>query len=264
MSAGLAVRGEPTGTPDRTGPVRRHRSRVHVSLGDSIASGEGVGLEVAPADTWAGLLAAAADAPFVPLARGGAPVAAVIRDQLPVALEHQPDLAYVCVGLNDLFRSGGATEQAPAAIAELVRELRQDGTRVVVTRLHDPTRILPFPGRLGRSIRAHVAAINECLDDFRSDAGVHLLDVAPLTEQPECWAVDRMHPSAHGHRMLAAHAAAGLGLRIDVGPAPAAPSAAAWWFWLARHGVPWLAARTPELISSEPLRRHAQRLAYSG
>jgi lysophospholipase L1-like esterase len=238
------------------------RTPVHVSLGDSIASGEGVGVEIPPPLTWPGLLAAAAAARFVPLARGGAPVATVIRDQLPSARALAPDMACVCVGLNDLFRSGGVTDRAPSGIQTLVRRLRADGTLVVVGRLHDPTRLVPFPGRLGRLIRDHVAAINDSLEEFRADHGVVLLDMSPLVDRPECWAVDRIHPSGFGHRVLAGAAAHRIGLAFDVGPAPTAPSLASWWHWLVRHGVPWLAVRTPELITSEPLRRQAHAIAW--
>jgi lysophospholipase L1-like esterase len=238
------------------------RTAVHVSLGDSLASGEGVGVAVPPPLTWPGLLAAAATARFVPLARGGAPVATVIRDQLPSARALAPEIACVCVGLNDLFRSGGATDRAPSGIQTLVRRLRADGTKVVVGRLHDPTRLVPFPGRLGRLIRDHVSAINDGLDDFRADPGVVLLDMSALVSRPECWAVDRIHPSGFGHRVLAAQAAHHLGLAFAVGPQPTAPSTAAWWRWLVRHGVPWLAARTPELVTSEPLRRQAHAIAW--
>jgi lysophospholipase L1-like esterase len=173
---------------------------VVVSLGDSFASGEGVGLRTPSDVTWAGLVAAAAGARFVALARGGAPAGAVLRDQVPMALALDPDVVCVCVGLNDLFRSGG-------------------------TRGDD-------------------------------DPGVVLVDLGALVERPECWAPDRVHPSDYGHRVLAAEAARRLALpHAKVGLAPAAPTAAASWRWFARHGVPWLAQRLPELATSEPLRR---------
>jgi lysophospholipase L1-like esterase len=231
---------------------------LHVSLGDSFASGDGVGLHTPPDRTWAGLVAAAAGARFVPLARPGVPAAVVLRDQLPVAEQLRPDLAVVCLGLNDLFRSGGATESTGARIRVLVERLRAAGATVVVGRLHDPTRLVARPVRLARLVRAHVEAINASLDAVAHlDPGILLVDMSVLLERPECWAVDRLHPSCFGHRVLAAQAAARLRLPVDValGPVPPAPTRAASWRWLIRRGVPWLAQRLPELATSTALRR---------
>lgn len=232
---------------------------VFVSLGDSFASGEGVGLRTAPPQTWAGLVAESASARFVALARGGAPSGKVLRDQLPMALALDPDVACVCVGLNDLFRSGGAGGDTAAGVIGLLQQLRDAGTVVAVGRLHDPTRLVRFPSRLERVVRAHVASINSALDELAEDPGVVLVDMSVLTDRPECWAVDRVHPSDYGHRVLAAEAARRLTLpHVKVGPAPDAPTSAASWRWFALHGVPWLAQRLPELATSEPLRRRVK------
>lgn len=233
------------------------RVPVHVSLGDSFASGEGVGLRTDPERTWAGLVARAAGARFVPLARGGAPAGAALRDQVPTALALEPDLACVCVGLNDLFRSGGTGRDPTADVVRLLGRLRDAGIVVVAGRLHDPTRLIRLPVRLERVVRTHVAAINRALDDLvGADPGLVLVDMAVLLDRSACWAVDRVHPSDFGHRVLAAEAALRLGLPpVAEGLAPVAPSTAASWRWFARHGVPWIAQRLPELATSEPLRR---------
>ena len=229
---------------------------VFVSLGDSFASGEGVGLRTLPHRTWAGLVAESAGARFVALARGGAPAGAVMRDQVPMALALDPDVVCVCVGLNDLFRSGGAGGDTSAGVVGLLQRLRDAGIVVAAGRLHDPTRLVRFPSRLERVVRAHVQHINAALDELAADPGVVLVDMAGLVDRPECWAVDRVHPSDYGHRVLAAEAARRLALpHVKVGPAPQAPTSAASWRWFARHGVPWLAQRLPELATSETLRR---------
>lgn len=229
---------------------------VVVSLGDSFASGEGVGLRTPSDVTWAGLVAAAAGARFVALARGGAPAGAVLRDQVPMALALDPDVVCVCVGLNDLFRSGGTRGDTAAGVVTLLQRLRDAGIVVAAGRLHDPTRLLRFPARLERVVRDHVERINDALDDLAADPGVVLVDLGALVGRPECWAPDRVHPSDYGHRVLAAEAARRLALpHVKVGPAPTAPTTAASWRWFARHGVPWLAQRLPELATSEPLRR---------
>jgi lysophospholipase L1-like esterase len=230
---------------------------VVVSLGDSFASGEGVGLRTPSDVTWAGLVAAAAGAPPRASATNRAPAGAVLRDQVPMALALDPDVVCVCVGLNDLFRSGGTRGDTAAGVVALLQRLRDAGIVVAAGRLHDPTRLLRFPARLERVVRAHVGRINDALDQLAAaDPGVVLVDLGALVERPECWAPDRVHPSDYGHRVLAAEAARRLALpHVKVGPAPAAPTAAASWRWFARHGVPWLAQRLPELATSEPLRR---------
>ncbi len=180
-----------------------------------------------------------------------------------MALALDPDVACVCVGLNDLFRSGGGGDTG-AGVAGLIGRLRDAGTVVAVGRLHDPTRLLRFPARLERVVRAHVESINTALDGLATDPGVVLVDMSVLVERPECWAVDRVHPSDYGHRVLAAEAARRLELpHVTVGPAPDPPSAAANWRWFALHGVPWL-KRLPELATSEPLRRRARAAVSAG
>lgn len=230
---------------------------VFVSLGDSFVSGEGVGLRTVPNQTWAGLVAESAGARFVALARGGAPAGAALRDQVPMALALDPDVVCVCIGLNDLFRSGGAGGDTSAGVIALLHRLRAAGIVVAAGRLHDPTRLVRFPARLERVVRTHVQTINTALDELAAaDPGVVLVDMSVLVDRPECWAVDRVHPSDYGHRVLAAEAARRLTLpHVKVGPAPSAPTTAATWRWFARHGVPWLAQRLPELATSEPLRR---------
>lgn len=228
---------------------------LYVSLGDSLVSGQGIGLCTPPEQTWTGLVARAAGARHVPLARGGAPVAAVLRDQLPVARRLRPDQALVCGGLNDLFRAGGAAGAAGAGLAVLVDALRAEGTRVLVGRLHDPTRLIRLPARLATVVRTHVERINAALDELAARPGVDLVDLAVLLDRPACWAVDRVHPSSYGHRVLAAEAAVRLGLRSvpAVPPPPASPRASTAG-WLVRHGAPWLVYRLPELATSAPLR----------
>jgi hypothetical protein len=146
-------------------------------------------------------------------------------------------------------------------LEQLVCGLRDTGATVVVGRLHDPTDRLRLPDAAARQVRAHAAGINARLDSLARDPGVVLLDLGVLLARPECWAVDRMHPSGYGHRVLAAGAARSIGLTgaVPLGAAPRAPTPAAFYRWVLCHGVPWLALRTPELVGSPMLRRRAQR-----
>jgi hypothetical protein len=66
------------------------------------------------------------------------------------------------------------------------------------------------------------------------------------------WSVDRLHLSAHGHRRVAAHALAALGVPPpeDWWRAPAAPAARSWparraadLRWAGEHLTPWVRRR---------------------
>jgi lysophospholipase L1-like esterase len=231
---------------------------VYVSIGDSLVSGEGVGQHTPHERAWAGLLSRAAGARFVGLARGGAPIASVVNHQLPQARALRPRVACLSAGMNDMFRSGGA-DRVDDALAQLVCGLRDTGATVLVGYLRDPTTRLRLPAAAARGVRAHTALINARLRQLAGDPGVVLLDLDAVLDRKECWAVDRMHPSGYGHRVLAASAASRLGLAdsVPLGVAPPPPTAAAFYRWALTYGVPWLALRTPEFVGSPTLRRKA-------
>ncbi|MGQ0466465.1 MAG: GDSL-type esterase/lipase family protein [Sporichthyaceae bacterium] len=232
---------------------------LFVSLGDSIASGEGVGLRVPPTQTWPRLVAAQAGARFVGLARGGTPMAGALREQLPLALRLRPDVACLCVGLNDLLRSGGAPDQAETHLRNLVNPLYAGGTAVVAARLHDPSTFVNLPSGMARVVSRHVAAVNAALDSLAESGRVELVDLGGL-ELPGSWSVDRLHPSVFGHRVLAGQASRVLGLAAPVVPVapPTAPTYAQWWRWLVKDGSVWALRKLPELATSEPMRAHSR------
>ena len=68
------------------------------------------------------------------------------------------------------------------------------------------------------------------------------------------WSVDRLHPSALGHRELAGMALAALEplgwqpYREFLAPSAAQPSGARRAWWLLRHGTPWFAKRSRDLL----------------
>jgi len=238
-----------------TFPVRRDRPtavealRV-VALGDSITSGDGVGLVTPPALTWAALLAGwLAPADLTPLARAGARLRDVRAEQLPVAVAARPHVATLCVGLNDLVKTRCVAGTLQADVHALVGGLRSAGATVVVTRLHDPGSVLRLPSGLAAQVAARVRLVNGAIDVAAAgDPGVVVVDLGTLVADRACWAVDRVHPSWWGQRLLAAQAAGALGL---VAPAPAEgarprpPSSLAHWGWLVRSGAPWLVKRAP-------------------
>lgn len=235
-----------------------------VSLGDSTSCGEGVGLSVPLARTWPARLAAALPgAELLPLAVAGSRVRDVRREQLPAAVDAEPHLATLLIGLNDVGRGGFRADDVDADLRAVVRGLRRCGATVLLGRLHDPCRHVPLPPWFASRVRARVAAVNAAVDRAAAEArdgdggDVHVLDLARLPElrRREAWAVDRVHPHAAAHAVVASAAArvlAASGLpvqELDAAPLPTrSPGLRDEVWWTARHGLPWLAAHTRDVL----------------
>lgn len=242
-----------------------------VTLGDSTPAGLG---DPAPGGGWRGfpaLLGAALDASLVNTARTGSRMACVRREQLPAALDAVrsggPSVAVVFAGMNDTLRSDFCPATLAADCAAIVGELRRAGAHVLVVRYHDHTRVFRLPGPLRRALAARIAALNGALDSVvRADpagvgvgggrsVGVLDLHTLPGGYERPAWAVDRLHPSELGHRMLAAGLAS---LLADAGfavPRPVSLRCAGGRVvtpahrvaWLVLKGVPWLVRRGRDL-----------------
>lgn len=234
--------------------------RTLVTLGDSTPVGVG---DPVLGGRWRGfpvLLAAALGASrLVNTARPGARMAHVYRDQLPVALAADPDVAIVFVGMNDTLRSDFDPAAIRADAMASVSAMRAARAHVLLVRYHDHTRVFRLPAPLQRALSKRIAALNEVVDSVAATDpdGIGVLDVdaLPGSYDRAAWAVDRLHPSERGHRMLAdgfATLLAGAGFAV---PAPvsldcaggreitAAHRAA----WLVIKGLPWLVRRSSDL-----------------
>ena len=231
-----------------------------VSLGDSVSCGEGIGLSVRSDRTWPALLTAAVPgAELVPLAVAGSRLRDVREHQLPPAVAAEPHLATLLVGLNDVARSGFEPDVFDRELRSVVQALAGTGATVVLGRLHDPCRHLHLPRGVRALVTIRVAAVNAAVDRAAAESAgaVLVLDLGVLRELQlrQAWAVDRLHPAAATHSVLARAAAdllraAGYDVGVPVAqPLPArAPGrvSAAW--WAGRHGMPWLAAHTREVL----------------
>ncbi len=222
-----------------------------VALGDSITSGEGVGIDTPPEATWAALLARQlAASGFHNLARAGARLVHVRAEQLPLARDLRPQLATVCVGLNDIVKTGCEQARIAEDLGALTEGLRSTGAHVVLTRLHDPAAVFRMPRGLAAQIGNRVRVLNDAVDAAAADdPGVTVVDLASLQAQRACWAVDRVHPSPWGQRVLFERAAGRLGLAVPYTglEPPRPPSGLAHARWLVRCGAPWLAERWGEV-----------------
>jgi hypothetical protein len=96
------------------------------------------------------------------------------------------------------------------------------------------------------------------LDRVATRNGVTLvdLDVLPGIYHPKAWAIDRLHPSELGHRMLARAIALRLAESGTAVPGEVSLDCAggqsagrlAHWGWLVFKGVPWLCRRGRDLV----------------
>ena len=234
--------------------------RTLVTLGDSTPAGVG---DPAAGGGWRGFSVLLRDAlgaeELVNPARPGARMSWVHREQLPVALAAAPQVAVLFVGMNDTLRSDFDPASIRRDCQAVVDALRDAGTYVLLLRYHDHSKVFRMPAALQRALRRRIDALNAVTDAVaavhRTGVDVLDVDVLPGGYDRGSWAVDRLHPSELGHRMLASGfagllAAAGfavphpVSLECGGGRAVTAVHRAA---WLVVKGVPWLVRRSRDL-----------------
>jgi len=241
-----------------------------VALGDSITLGIGDPVRLAPGQRgrrgprgwrgWAVLLADTLPDPALHIVAGnGACMADLECDQLPRALQLRPDVASVVIGVNDTLRPNFDTERIAASAAHTVGALRAAGAEVLTMRLPDPGRMLGMPGVLARPLARRAHQLNEVMDAVAGQFGTLHFDAARDAEayDPQMWAVDRLHPSERGHRLIARRFHALLAeAGHPVGPPPGAeplnppPTKIEQLAWMATKGTAWVARRSTDLVPS--------------
>ncbi|HVK24629.1 MAG TPA: SGNH/GDSL hydrolase family protein [Actinokineospora sp.] len=227
-------------------------------LGDSTTFGVGDPL---PRGGWRGvgpLLAGALGAEIENVSFTGARIACVRERQLAPALLARPDAAILIAGMNDTLRSDFDPAQIRADLVHVVTTLNAQGAVVVLARYHDHGLVFRIPGPLRRALRTRIARLNEVIDEVVAVTGAPCLDLdrLPGAYDTSSWAVDRLHPSELGHRMLAtgfAELLAGTGCAVPnpvsmvcEGGRPA--NKAEHIAWLIIKGIPWLWRRGRDLV----------------
>jgi lysophospholipase L1-like esterase len=252
-----------------------------VALGDSITLGIGDPVRLPPPDFegargrgagwrsskgprgwrgWAALLAdAVPDTELHIVAGNGACMADLESEQLPRALELRPDIASVVIGVNDTLRPNFDPDRLLAAAAHTVGALRAAGADVLTMRLPDPGRMLRMPGVLARPLARRAHQLNDVIDEVSQRFGTLHFDAVndEAVYDPEMWAVDRLHPSERGHRLIARrfHALLAEAGR-PVGPPPGAepindpPTKVEQFAWMATKGTAWVVRRSTDLVPS--------------
>lgn len=229
-----------------------------VVLGDSVGVGLG---DPTPDRRWrgfAGLLAEAMTSTHVfNLSVNGARLGSVRRNQLPIALRCEPDVAIIMAGMNDTMRSDFDPNRLHADLDRMVSNLTDAGALVLTIRYHDHGQVFRLPDWLHRSLVERIGDLNAVIDVVarRHNSGIVNIAELPDIYTKNAWSVDRLHPSELGHRILAKAfadritqaglTAADISLTCAGGLEVTAMQRTA---WLICKGIPWLLRRSTDLV----------------
>jgi lysophospholipase L1-like esterase len=178
-------------------------------LGDSIAYGTGARH---PDDTLGRRLSGAltAEGFDVDLHVHAVPgaVSADLAAQVRRAQRLDADLAVVVIGANDLARFL-PPDQAAAALAAAVGELRGAGTDVVVVPAPDMSSVPFVPPAFRPLVQAACAQLQRRQFEVAAAAGASVADIAAevgraFAADPAMFSGDRFHPSSAGYARIAA------------------------------------------------------------
>jgi acyl-CoA thioesterase-1 len=187
--------------------VRTPRPLVYVAIGASDAVGVGA---VDPArDGWVPVLhrRLPVDARLVNLGISGSLLREALVQQLPVALDANPDLVTVWLAVND-FAAQVPLEEYCAGLDQLLDAITtQTHARVLVANVPDLTQV-PVFGAVPRDLlEAEILRWNAAIADVVDRHGAVLVDLYPfgaeLAGRPELVGGDGFHPSTRGYRRLA-------------------------------------------------------------
>ncbi|MEU3571540.1 SGNH/GDSL hydrolase family protein [Kitasatospora sp. NPDC036755] len=232
-----------------------------VALGDSLT--EGIGDQVGEGwRGWAAVLAGSLapegrQVEFTNLAYSGALTSELTNRQLPAALALRPQLAAVVVGGNDTLRTGFDIRRTTRELDATMGELSGQGAGLLTACLPDPGSLLRLPAPLARPLARRMRAVNtvvHALTERHRAVHLHIAELPWLAER-RLLSVDRLHPSAEGHHLIArrfhgllTEAGHPLGPPPTTAPAEPPPGPAADLWWMATQGTRWLAARSTDLL----------------
>jgi lysophospholipase L1-like esterase len=230
--------------------------RSFVAVGDSFTEGlDDPDPETGIFRGWADLVATrlAVEAPdfqYANLAVRGRLFDSVVDEQVPPTLRMAPDVVSFAAGGNDALRRGFQPDLLLPRFQHVVGTLRAAGSEVIVFRFADVTRRLPGQ----RLILPRMTMMNDAVSEARDRHGALVVDLWGDDEflNPALWSLDRLHMNAIGHRRVAAHVLAALGIDPEMTwlDAPAYPAPLSWTAaraadarWTRNHLAPWVRRR---------------------
>jgi len=212
-----AARGFPGAGSDQ--PAPRPLTYVAIGASDSV----GVGANAPETEGWVPVLHGRLprDSRLVNLGVSGSLTRQALDQQLPVAVDSDPDVVTVWLAVNDL-NARVPLERYGAELDTLLRTLReQTRATILVGNIPDVSDVPVYQGvdreQLGREIDRWNAAIARAVE--RNGARVVDLHAAwnELAEHPEYVGRDGFHPSTEGHRRLAGIFYTAAAQHLDLG-----------------------------------------------
>jgi len=235
----------------------RHISHPRIiALGDSSVFGVGDHGDAIPSvgAGWAGRLAHDLTAGnFINVAKNGARARHITKHQLSAAHAFRPDLALVCIGTNDVLRGDFSPEEIKDSLITVIETLSENNAVIILLGLPDPISTAPGPLALRKILSARVTLINEIYIELSERENVILVPTwdSKIAHERRMWHVDRMHPSAIGHQLIAdlvrrklalpRRSAKKLSTSINM-------SKKFELYWLITNGAKWFAKRSVDLV----------------
>ncbi|HWP28418.1 MAG TPA: SGNH/GDSL hydrolase family protein [Chloroflexota bacterium] len=183
------------------------RPLVYVALGASDAVG--VGANDPAREGWVPILhqRLPPGTRLVNLGISGSLLRDALKQQLPVAIDAQPDLVTVWLAVND-FNARVPLEEYSAALDELLRQLAtRTHAHTLVANLPDLTAVPLYRTVPADLLRAEIARWNAAIAASAARHGAVLVDLyslgPELAARPDLIGQDGFHPSPQGYRRLA-------------------------------------------------------------
>jgi lysophospholipase L1-like esterase len=225
-------------------------------LGDSSVFGVGDHGDAIPSvgAGWAGRLAHDLTAGnFINVAKNGARARHITKHQLNAAHAFRPDLALVCIGTNDVLRGDFSPEEIKNSLITVIETLSENNAVIILLGLPDPISTAPGPLALRKILSARVALINEIYIELSERENVILVPTwdSKIAHERRMWHVDRMHPSAIGHQLIADLVRRKLALpRRSAKKLPTSINVSKKFelYWLVTNGAKWFAKRSVDLV----------------
>lgn len=240
----------------------------YVALGDSFTEGVGDPDSARPngvrgwADRVAEVLASQSpDFRYANLAIRGRLYRNILEEQVPRALDLEPELVSLSAGGNDLIRPKVDIDLMVEEIGRAVNAFRAIGARVALFTHGDGGK----SGVFG-AIRGRVAIYNELLRDFiaADPEGIVLVDNWRLKDGHDLrvWDADRLHLNPIGHQGIAINMLDALGVDHDLQPIPIPEGPvktkqqqrAEDLAWARTHLAPWVKRRLTGRSSGDDIR----------
>jgi lysophospholipase L1-like esterase len=187
-----------------------------VALGDSLTEGVGDAHAASPNGWrgWADLFAAHLarldpQTEYANVALRAKRARDVRDEQVGVAVAMRPSIVSIWAGGNDILRPGGDADAVAAAVDESVDRLRATGATVLLFTGFE------LPETLGLGyVRARITRLGQAIDAIARSHDAVVVDVSTLRSwsQRPVFGADRVHPSTHGHHLLARRVCDVLGL----------------------------------------------------